>query len=344
MPFGWKYRGVHTGLHFRLAHSFVGLGFCASVALRTASRPINVPFSSLSRFLSFYEFSQVLLGAPLTFTIWKDRRPGAHPHRRRSGRRGCRRHPPPAHRASWRAVAVVGLHHAVEAVRAALPSGLSTGHISLLLHHRSSSFWSCTIRFTLRLPKRNISRRQFNLITRPAVSSRWKIVKFEELEEFPIEEAPVREVPAPPPEWDVGVYPARRAAPQRHAPGRRGDFARRHAACRPELFRSEITRPHTGGPRLSRPCPLVATCCDRAWRATSRAAHGVGHRRVPRTESRPTTPRAAPQRHTHENGRDKRVPPVPAFFYEDAARRRTARAMSAMRSVPLSRSTAMAPA
>ena len=30
------------------------------------------------------------------------------------------------------------------------------------------------------------------------------------------------------------------------------------AACRPELFRSEITRPHTGGPRLSRPCPLVA--------------------------------------------------------------------------------------
>ena len=30
------------------------------------------------------------------------------------------------------------------------------------------------------------------------------------------------------------------------------------AACRPELFRSEIARPHTGGPRLSRPCPLVA--------------------------------------------------------------------------------------
>ena len=88
----------------------------------------------------------------LTFTIWKDRRPGAHPRRRRSGRRGCRRHPPPAHRASWRAVAVVGLHHAVEAVRAALPSGLSTGHISLLLHHRSSSFWSCTIHFTLRPP------------------------------------------------------------------------------------------------------------------------------------------------------------------------------------------------
>ncbi|MBQ6142178.1 MAG: hypothetical protein IJI54_12945, partial [Kiritimatiellae bacterium] len=25
-------RGVHTGLHFRLAHSFVGLGFCTSVA------------------------------------------------------------------------------------------------------------------------------------------------------------------------------------------------------------------------------------------------------------------------------------------------------------------------
>ena len=31
---------------------------------RAASRPINVPFSSLSRFLSFYAFSQVLLGAP----------------------------------------------------------------------------------------------------------------------------------------------------------------------------------------------------------------------------------------------------------------------------------------
>ena len=233
----------------------------------------------------------------LTFTIWKDRRPGAHPRRRRSGRRGCRRHPPPAHRASWRAVAVVGLHHAVEAVRAALPSGLSTGHISLLLYHRSSSFWSCTIRFTLRPPpKRNISRRRFNLITRPAVSSRWKIVKFEELEEFPIEEAPVREVPAPPTAWDIGVYPARRAAPQRHAPGRRGYFARRHAACRSELFRSEIAHPHTGRPRLSRPFPWVATCCDRAWRATSRAAPGVGRRRVPRTESRPTTPRAGAAR------------------------------------------------
>ena len=294
----------------------------------------------------------------LTFTIWKDRRPGAHPRRRRSGRRGCRRRPPPAHRASWRAVAVVGLHHAVEAVRAALPSGLSTGHISLLLHHRSSSFWSCTIRFTLRLPKRNISRRRFNLITRPAVSSRWKIVKFEELEEFPIEEAPVREVPAPPPEWDGGVYPARRAAPQRHAPGRRGYFARRHAACRPELFRSEIARPHTGGPRLSRPCPLVATYCDRAWRGTSACTpHGEpphnATRRGGAGTSRADTPhaapncseaksraptregracrgrapwsqhavtgpctrstRAAPQRHTHENGRDKRVPPVPAF-------------------------------
>ena len=68
------------------------------------------------------------------------------------------------------------------------------------------------------------------------------------------------------------------------------------ATCRPELFRSEITRPHTGGPRLSRPCPLVATCCDRAWRATSRAAPGVGRRRVPRTESRPTTPRAGAAR------------------------------------------------
>ena len=51
-PFGWKYRGVHTGLHFRLAHSFVGLGFCASVALRTANLPIGMSFSLPYRFLS----------------------------------------------------------------------------------------------------------------------------------------------------------------------------------------------------------------------------------------------------------------------------------------------------
>ena len=82
-----------------------------------------------------------------------------------------------------------------KAVRAARPSGLSTEHSSILPHRRSSSFWSCTIRFTLRLPKRNIFRWRCNLIIRPAVSSRWKI---EKLEEFPIEEAPVREVPAPP--------------------------------------------------------------------------------------------------------------------------------------------------
>ena len=185
-------------------------------------------------------------------------------------------------------------------------------------------FRSCTIRFTLRPPpKRNISRRRFNLITRPAVSSRWKIVKFEELEEFPIEEAPVREVPAPPTAWDIGVYPAGRAAPQRHAPGRRGYFARRHAACRPELFRSEIARPHTGGPRLSRPCPLVATYCDRALYAKYPCRPAAPHARERTRQARPSRPR---------------------FFYEDAARRRTARAMSAMRSVPLSRSTAMAPA
>ena len=64
LSFDWKYRGVHTGLHFRLAHSFVGLGFCASVALRTASLPISMPLSLLSSFLSFYKFSQALLGAP----------------------------------------------------------------------------------------------------------------------------------------------------------------------------------------------------------------------------------------------------------------------------------------
>ena len=61
LSFDWKYRGVHTGLHFRLAHSFVRLGFCASVTLRTASLPINMPFSLLSRFLSFYKFSQACL-------------------------------------------------------------------------------------------------------------------------------------------------------------------------------------------------------------------------------------------------------------------------------------------
>ena len=229
----------------------------------------------------------------LTFTIWKDRRPGAHPRRRRSGRRGCRRHPPPAHRTSWRAVAVVGLHHAVEAVRAALPSGLSTGHISLLLHHRSSSFWSCTIRFTLRPPKRNISRRRFNLITRPAVSSRWKIVKFEELEEFPIEEAPVREVPAPPTARDVGVYPAHGEPP--HNATRRGGAGT-----------SRADTPHAD--------PNCSEAKSRGPTREGRACHG----RAPWSQHAVTGPctrstRAAPQRHTHENGRDKRVPPVPAF-------------------------------
>lgn len=47
-----------------MAHSFVGLGFCTLVALRTASLSISMPFSLLSRFLSFYKFSQALLGAP----------------------------------------------------------------------------------------------------------------------------------------------------------------------------------------------------------------------------------------------------------------------------------------
>ena len=110
------------------------------------------------------------------------------------------------------------------------------------------------------------------------------------------------------------------------------------AACRSELFRSEIARPHTGGPRLSRPCPLGAhplhprpgarstradtphadpncseaksrgptregrACRGRApWSQhvvtgpctrSTRAAHDVGRRRAPRTESRPTAPRA----------------------------------------------------
>ena len=43
-PFGWKFRGVHTGLHFRLAHSFVGLGFCTSVA-----HPLARPSGRLRR-------------------------------------------------------------------------------------------------------------------------------------------------------------------------------------------------------------------------------------------------------------------------------------------------------
>ena len=277
----------------------------------------------------------------LTFAIWKDRRPGAHPRQRRSGRRGCRRHPPPAHRASWRAVAVVGLHHAVEAVRAALPSGLSAGHISLLLHHRSSSFWSCTIRFTLRPPKRNISRRRFNLITRPAVSSRWKIVKFEELEEFPIEEAPVREVPAPPTARDVGVYPAHGEPP--HNATRRGGAGT-----------SRADTPHAD-PNCSEAKSRTPTREGRACRGRS---PGSQHTVTGPGARRPAPPtawdigvyparRAAPQRpaapHARERTRQAR-PSRPRFFYEDAARRRTARAMSAMRSVPLSRSTAMAPA
>lgn len=47
-----------------MAHLFVGLGFCASVALCAASLPINMPLSLLSRLLTFYKFSQALLGAP----------------------------------------------------------------------------------------------------------------------------------------------------------------------------------------------------------------------------------------------------------------------------------------
>ena len=54
----------------------------------------------------------------------------------------------------------------------------------------------------------------------------------------------------------VAAVPPGRAPPPPSA--RRAKYPRRHAACRPELFRSEIARPHTGGPRLSRPCPLVA--------------------------------------------------------------------------------------
>ena len=50
-PFGWEFRGVHTRLHFRLAHSFVGLGFCTSVALRADSLPIGMSFSLPYRFL-----------------------------------------------------------------------------------------------------------------------------------------------------------------------------------------------------------------------------------------------------------------------------------------------------
>ena len=47
-----------------MAHLFVGLGFCTSVALCAASLPINMPLSLLSRLLTFYKFSQALLGAP----------------------------------------------------------------------------------------------------------------------------------------------------------------------------------------------------------------------------------------------------------------------------------------
>ena len=69
LSFDWKYRGVHTGLHFSLAHSFVGLGFCASVALRAASLPVSMPLSLLSRFLSFYKFRQACLAHHLSVSL-----------------------------------------------------------------------------------------------------------------------------------------------------------------------------------------------------------------------------------------------------------------------------------
>ncbi len=98
----------------------------------------------------------------------------------------------------------------------------------------------------------------------------------------------------------VAAVPPGRTPPPPSA--RRAKYPRRHAACRPELFRSEIARPHTGGPRLSRPCPLVATCCDRALYAK--------YPRRPRCGASARTParRAAPQRHAPGAARVLRAP------------------------------------
>ncbi|MBR3895482.1 MAG: hypothetical protein IKJ42_00440, partial [Bacteroidaceae bacterium] len=49
---------------FRLAHSFVELGFCASVTLRTANLPNGMSFSLPYSFLSFCQLCRALLGAP----------------------------------------------------------------------------------------------------------------------------------------------------------------------------------------------------------------------------------------------------------------------------------------
>ena len=65
------------------------------------------------------------------------------------------------------------------------------------------------------------------------------------------------------------------------------------AACRPELFRSEITRPHTGGPRLSRPCP---------W---ARTPSTLGPAREVPTPTRRMPTRTVPKRnHAPPHGRD----------------------------------------
>ena len=65
-PFGWEFRGVHTRLHFRLAHSFVGLGFCASVA-----HPLARPSGRLRRgpLQKAFAFLRCILSRPAVLII-----------------------------------------------------------------------------------------------------------------------------------------------------------------------------------------------------------------------------------------------------------------------------------
>ena len=62
-PFGWEFRGVHTRLHVSLAHSFLGLGFCASVAHPLARPSGRLRRGSLRKAFDFLR----CISAQLTF-------------------------------------------------------------------------------------------------------------------------------------------------------------------------------------------------------------------------------------------------------------------------------------
>ena len=174
-----------------------------------------------------------------------------------------------------------------KAVRAARPSGLSTEHSSILPHRRSSSFWSCTIRFTLRLPKRNISRWRCNLIIRPAVSSRWKI---EKLEEFPIEEAPVREVPAPTRRMPTRTVPKRNRAARDRLRLYNAFFALKHPV--PLFFNAKDARNSDA---------KDATCCGQGRGGRDKRVPPVADQRQLRPST--VTIRSATAPHTNPEAR-----------------------------------------